>query len=97
MNIILEAFNCCPECYNDKFITDLIKLETYCSNCGLVVSNNIPFTISEAIEQDKKEKEQYEELKQHKELKPIIEAYEKKQYLKQSGRKNSANFLLFKV
>lgn len=92
MNIILEAFRCCPECYSKDLTKDLVKLETYCSNCGLVVSNQIPFTISEAIEHDKKEKKQYEELKQHKELKPIIEAYEKKQYLKQSGRKNSANF-----
>lgn len=92
MNIILKAFNCCPECYSDNLTTDFRKSEIYCSECGLVVKDNIPFNLNESIEHSKKEKQQYEELKQYKELKPIIIAYEKRQYLKQYGFKKNKIF-----
>ena len=77
MNIILKPFNCCPECYSDNLTKDLTKLEITCSDCGLVVANNIPLTLTEAIKEHQKEQQQLKELKQHEKLKPIIEAYEK--------------------
>lgn len=78
MNIILKPFNCCPECYSSIFLRDYKRNEIYCSECGLILANEIPFKYSEHIKQNEKEQRQLNYLKQHKELKPIIEQYEMK-------------------
>jgi len=88
MNIILKPFNCCPECYSEELIKDLEKYETYCSNCGLIVANNVPLLLHEAINIYQKEQQQLQELKQHEELKNIIESYENYLQHLQHSRRN---------
>lgn len=79
MNIILKPFNCCPECLNLNLITDLERLEVYCSNCGLVVKDNEFLTIEQSIKQEQLLKQKLEELKQIKQLAKPIEIYENQQ------------------
>lgn len=77
MNIILKPFNCCPHCYSDVFRYDYKRHEMYCADCGLVVANAVPTRTTEYIKQKEKEKKHLNHLKQYKELKPIIEEYER--------------------
>lgn len=47
MNIIFYPYNICPECYSNKFITDIGRQETYCSICGLIVKDNTFMTLEQ--------------------------------------------------
>lgn len=82
MNIILKPFNCCPHCYSDVFKRDFKRHELYCAECGLILVDSVPFSISEYMRHKEIENRQLNHLKQHKELKPIIEHYQrqKRQY-----------------
>ena len=52
MNIILKPFNICPECFSEHLTTDLRRIETYCSECGLVVANEELPTITALIKEE---------------------------------------------
>lgn len=92
MNIILKPFNCCPECLNTELITDLNRLEIYCSSCGLVVKDPSYLSIETSIKAEELAKQKLEELKKVKELEPIINSYKKSEILRNNFYKNRPNF-----
>lgn len=41
---------CCPICNNTEFVRDYVREETYCNNCGLVLSSAVQYCGLEKVD-----------------------------------------------